>query len=298
MSQAVPAARAPERDAACAALRRAPFVLVTGGKGGVGKSTIALNLALELARSGRRALLVDLDLGLANLGVLLRLAAERTLEDFLTGRAAFEQCVARGPRGLDVLPAGSGTPAMAEPDGERRRALCAALAAAAGRYDLVIGDSAAGIGPDVLGFAALAQKTLVVTTPDPAALTDAYGLIKALDAFGEEAHLEVPTPDLVVNLASGIDEAERAAERISIVTQRFLARAPRLFGWLPRARSIAEAARTQRPFALGGAGELELGCLRRLAERVARALPQGPPRAALPTPSEAPAARARAQAAP
>ena len=90
----------------------APFVLVTGGKGGVGKSTLAANLGVQLAREGRRVLVVDLDLGLANLNVLLGLGSGPTVEDALEGDAAFTDCVRRGPGGVDVLVAGSGNERM------------------------------------------------------------------------------------------------------------------------------------------------------------------------------------------
>lgn len=262
-------------------LGEVPFVLVTGGKGGVGKSTIALNLALELGGAGRRVLLVDLDLGLANLAVLLRRTAGRSVEDFLAGRATLEQCLVSAPRGVQVLPAGSGTPAMARPDAQRRRRLFEAVGSIAERYDVVVGDSAAGIGPDVLAWATAAHKVLVVTTPEPTALTDAYGLIKALDSFSLETGAEVPTPDLVINQTSGVDEAERTARQLGLVTQRFLARSPRMAGWLPRAASIERSVREQRPFVLGsaehGAGELERGCVRRLAQFLERILvPRSP----------------------
>ena len=134
-----------------------PFVLVTGGKGGVGKSVLAANLGVDLCRAGTRVLLVDLDLGLANLGVLLRLVARHDVEDFLSGERALADCVLRGPAGVAVLPAGSGSADMGRPDAARRRRLFAGLAEVARDYDLVIGDAAAGIGTDGLAFACAAD---------------------------------------------------------------------------------------------------------------------------------------------
>jgi flagellar biosynthesis protein FlhG len=248
-------------------------IAVTGGKGGVGKTTLAANVAIELARGGAATLLVDLDLGLANVDVLLGLSPERSVEDALAGRCELGDCVVAGPAGLSVLPAASGAAELARLDGGRRARFVDALDRLSRGYGFVIGDSGAGIGPDVLAFAALAEVVLVVTTPDPAALTDAYGLIKALEATSTEAELDLPTPELVLNQVTGVAEAEDLAAKLAAVCRRFLARAPRLAGWMPRSSRIAEACRHQAPFALrkgrNGVRSLEQDQLARLAKRIA-----------------------------
>lgn len=247
-----------------------PFVLVTGGKGGVGKSTLAANLGVELARAGTATLLVDLDLGLANLDVLLRLPKRRHLEDFLTGDASLEDCVVEGPEGVHVLPAASGNAAMARPDDHRQSRLLDEVARLAGNYEMVLGDTAAGIGADVLSFAAAADRVLVVTTPEPAALADAYGVLKALDAFAVENEQEVATPELVVNLTSGAEEARRVAKNLGAVCTRFLARSPRLVGWIPRSRGVLTASLAQRAFVQTDPSSPASRAVRGLAERLVR----------------------------
>ena len=248
----------------------APFVLVTGGKGGVGKTTLAANLGVELARGGRRVLLVDLDLGLANLNVLLGLAGGPTVEDALEGRVALEECVRRGPAGVDVLVAGSGCERMAVLGGEARGRLVESLRRLSARYEVVLGDSPAGIGPDVLFFAAAADCVLVVTTPDLAALTDAYGLIKALDQYGARTGADIPTPEVVVNLSSGVEEGHAIGAKLRAICQRFLARSPRQAGWIPRSARVAESGSRQAPFALAERRALEQHCLSQISGRLGR----------------------------
>ena len=244
-----------------------PFVLVTGGKGGVGKSTIAANLGVLLAADGCAPLLLDLDFGLANLDLMLGVRPERNVEDYLVGKAELEDCVHTGPSGLRFLPAGSGNSDMARPDERRLGFLVRGLRELAPGAGIVIGDSAAGIGPEVMTFAAHADRVLVVTTPEPAALTDAYGVIKALDAHAARHGVEVPTPELFVNFVTGIEEARRVADGLRGICERFLARSPRLVGWMPRSRTVLEGVARQAPFVLSDRRALASRCLRSLAAR-------------------------------
>jgi len=253
---------------------RAPFVLITGGKGGVGKTTLAANLGVELALRGADPIAVDLDFGLADLAVVLKLEPDRDSEDFFAGRRTLEDCLVRGPAGLRVLAAGAEARDPAR-DGERRARLCAGLDELRSPRGIVLADSPAGIGPDVLEFALGADRVLIVTTPDPAALTDAYCTLKALDARSRKLGREIPTPDVFVNLAADAAEARSVAGRLRAVCERFLSRSPRLVGWMPRSRGVLSASARQEPFLLTDPRSLSARAVRRLARRLIRP-PAGP----------------------
>ena len=254
------------------------FMQVTGGKGGVGKTTLTANLGVALAQRGMRVLLVDLDFSLANLNVMFGLTPRRTLEDFFKDGHPLSDCILKGPAGVHLLPGGSGCSELSHDEPNRMTQLAGELTKLAASYDLLIGDSAAGIGPDVVYFSALADLVLVVTAPEPAAMTDAFGLVKALDAEGAALGREIPTPELFFNLVHGSEQAERLASRLRGVCERFLARSPRLAGWLPRSNGVLQSSMSQRPF-IGNRAQkaaLEARCVLDLVRRLERRFKREP----------------------
>lgn len=243
---------------------------VTGGKGGVGKSTVAVNLAVELSQRGQRVLLCDLDLGLANVDVMLRVPTRHTIVDALSGRCDLADCISTGPGGVHIVAGGSGEMGWGDADKGRREVLLEGLRTLGADYDVILCDGAAGIGSDVLGLSAAADRVLLVTTPDAPALTDAYGLLKALDAYAIAEDLEVPTPDLIVNLAASSEEAQGACHKLRRVAERFLCRSPRQVGWIPDSADVRRAAASQRAFAQASPESLAARCVGVVASLVAQ----------------------------
>ncbi len=216
-------------------------IAVTGGKGGVGKSNLVINLAVALGRWGRRVLVVDGDLGLANLDVLLGLVPQRNVEHLVRGEATLEELLVEGPRGIRVLPAASGVPDLSRLDEVTRGRLLGSLAAGAELADDVLIDTGAGLGDTTLALQLAASRVLVVTTPEPTSLVDAYATLKVL--WSADPHKPV---DLVVNAAENDDEAQRAHEQIARAARHFLGREPGTLGPVYRDPKVGEAVRRQR----------------------------------------------------
>ncbi len=173
----------PAPTAAPAAGRpRARITAITSGKGGVGKTFVATNLAAALARAGQRVLVLDADLGLANLDVMLNLAARVTVHDVITGRASLEEALQPAPGGFTVLLAGSGLVEYSRMTAEVRDKLLDIIARVRPRFDHVLLDTGAGISDVVLFTVSLADEVLVVATPEPTSLADAYATVKVLAA--------------------------------------------------------------------------------------------------------------------
>jgi flagellar biosynthesis protein FlhG len=257
--------------ASTAQSERAPIVYVTGGKGGVGKTLVAAHLCAALAREKARVLLVDLDLGMADGDVLLQHCSALGLLDALRDNMDLAQCVAPTAHGFDLLAGIAGESEWAALGEARRNRLVDGLRALATSYDVIVADGSPGIGEDVLAFAAAADRVLLVTTPDALALADAYGLIKALHQRSEAASPEIPTPEVLVNRARDLAEAEFTAARLRSVSERFLARSPRWAGWVPESRTLARSFRRSRtsvdePDATWGT--CAASCLAQLARRL------------------------------
>lgn len=223
-----------------------PIVAVTGGKGGVGKTVVAVNLAILAQQAGYRVLLADLDPGLGNVDVHLRVAPRFTVEDLAEGRCTTSEALTAGPAGIRVLGAQPASARIAQPDTGLLDRIHDAVARAAreGGFDLVIVDTGAGIGAPVIEAIRRADEVLSITTPDPAAITDAYALCKVVHLAG------LTLPRIVLNRGRSHDAAQRTIGRLAVICEQFLGARPEIAGCLRVADAVERAVCEQRPVAL------------------------------------------------
>ncbi len=215
---------------------------LSSGKGGVGKTSLAVNVALALAGLGRQVLLVDGDLGLANVDVHLGLTVTRSIHDVLEAGHDPWEALLFLETGLAVLPAGSGVAHLATPTAEDQALLARALDGLAARFDLVLVDAAAGLGPSVLWFNAWADHSLVVVTPDPTSMTDAYALIKLLSLSQHRRSFH-----LILNQAANEEEGRTVFHTLAQVSSRFLQVCLHHLATVPLDPAVKRALREQVP---------------------------------------------------
>jgi flagellar biosynthesis protein FlhG len=220
--------------------RAARVFAVASGKGGVGKSTLVANLGLCFARMGLRTLILDGDVGLANIDILLNLDPPYSINHVIRGHKSLEDVIVEGPFGVKLIPGASGLFSVANLDADGRGRLLAQLAKAGAEADVVLIDTPAGIGHDVISLAAAAQDVIIVATPEPTSIRDAYALIKVLWQRSES-----PSFRLLVNRASNKQVADAAAGQISSVARRFLKLEIDSLGYLPDDARVSSAVRKQ-----------------------------------------------------
>ncbi len=224
---------------------RASVVAITSGKGGVGKSSVVVNLAVRLSQMGRRVLVMDADLGTANADVLCNLSPSAGLAHVLAGRRTLRETIIEGPGGFRLIPGASGLAQVAAMGESARGRLAAQMRDLEREADVILVDTGAGVGPNVLSFVCAADQQLVVTTPEPTAMTDAYALIKTV--WRQRADLNVR---ILVNMVRSADEARAVFGRLDAVCRRFLKLTPRYAGHLMHDVRVPLAVRRRVPFVL------------------------------------------------
>ncbi|GFN24131.1 site-determining protein [Thermanaeromonas sp. C210] len=237
---------------------------MASGKGGVGKTNIVVNLSLALARRQKRVMVLDADLGLANVDILLGLVPRWDLSQVVRGEKELKEIVVEGPAGVRLIPGGSGVSELADMSNQQREGLIQGLSRVTEGTDFFLIDTSAGISRHVLSFAAAAGEAIIVTTPEPTALTDAYGLIKGLSRLGVKIHL-------LVNRALAAGDGREAAARLQATARRFLAVEISLLGIVPEDRAVGLAVREQKPLVLHYPSSPAARALEEVAARLAGA---------------------------
>jgi len=217
-------------------------IAVTGGKGGVGKTNVSINLAVAAAQAGSRVMVLDADLGLANVDVMLGLHPTYDLSHVMKGERTLEEAVVIGPAGIKVVPGASGVQFLAELNNIEHTGLIRAFGDVSDDLDLLIIDTAAGISNTVVSFARASQEVVVVVCDEPASITDAYALIKLLNRdYGQQRF------HILANMARSRSEGINLYKKMCLVTDRYLDVMLNYMGAIPYDDALRKAVRKQKP---------------------------------------------------
>ncbi len=242
---------------------RATVIAITSGKGGVGKSNVAVNLAIRFAKSGKDVVLLDADLGLANADVLCNVDLPANLSHVIARKRELRDVLVHAPGGFRLIGGASGLARMADLTDDDRRRLLDSLADLEHQADLILIDTGAGISPNVLSFTRAADHVLVVTTPEPTAITDAYAVIKVVSRDAGTRRIS-----LLVNQARSPAEGRVVYDRIARVAKQFLAATVFDAGHVMADEAVPTAVRRRTPFLLSTPNCPAGLCITRLAMRL------------------------------
>jgi flagellar biosynthesis protein FlhG len=224
---------------------RAHVIAVTSGKGGVGKTSTSVNLSIGLAERGARVILLDADLGLANVEVLMGLSSRFNLEHVIEGQKRMNEILVRAPGGIELVPGSSGLAKLADMNAAARENVLTGLDELQDEADFIVIDTMAGIGRNAVSFAAAADEVLLVTTPEPSAIVDAYAMLKTIYGYRDDAVVR-----LMVNMVGNQAQALAVANKLSAVSQQYLGRSLSFLGCIPRDQHVSQAVMQSQPFML------------------------------------------------
>ncbi|AKF94573.1 MinD/ParA family protein [Brevibacillus laterosporus] len=225
--------------------RKTRLVAVTSGKGGVGKSNVTLNLALGLMEQGKKVLVFDVDLGLANLDVLMGVTPKKHLFHLLEADHTVWDIIEKGPKGLEFIAGGSGFSEMSRLQDWELSKVFDELGKLQGYADIILFDTGAGLSKESLQFLMASDEILLVTTPEPPAITDAYAMMKMVHLQKPDANIK-----LIINRTSTTREGQQTADKLITVAQRFLEFPIGVLGILPDDPYVSKAVKQQHPLLL------------------------------------------------
>lgn len=239
------------------------IIAVASGKGGVGKTSTTVNMAISLSRLGKKVVIFDADLGLANAEILMGITPPYTLYDCLKGRVKIKDILVPGPEGISLISGGSGFVELAHLNDEMLQNLMDSLQVLDKEADFIFIDTAAGISKNVLAFIAAAEELLLVLTTEPTSITDAYSLAKIVSKYG--LHNEV---HLVINRVSTSGEAVNVYNRFENVCKNFLSLSINYLGCIYEDRSVPEAIKAQSPLISYRVNSPAAKCISRISTRI------------------------------
>ncbi len=264
----VAVASAAEKRAGYRPSNRVRVIAVTSGKGGVGKTNISANLAYLLCRMKKKVLVLDADAGLANIDVILGLMPKYNLYHVLAGEKSLQEVLIQGPGGFMILPSASGIQEMSDLSRGCKLTLLDEVKSLRENLDFMLIDTGAGIAGNVMYFNMAAQEIIVVTTPEPTAMTDAYALIKVLCQRHAKDRFRI-----LVNMVKSEEEAKEVFARLNQATNHFLNVSVEYLGHVMQDGHISDSVRKQKPFVSLFPHSPAARCLQGLAEKISREEP-------------------------
>ncbi len=248
--------------------KAATVIAVTSGKGGVGKSNITVNLAIALSQLGNKTTVLDMDLGLANIDVLLNLKPKANMTDLIAGRCSIEDIVVQGPAGINIVPGGSGDETLANLGEKGIDRLTSSLKGLCSSSDFLIIDTAAGLSQNTVSFTYLADLIVVVSTPEPTAMLDAYAMVKTIHKNAPNSKL-----NLLFNMARSDVDARIAINKFTTVAKGFLDFSAQNAEYLLYDTAIGDAVRKRRPFIIGSPDIQASKAIQAFAKKLVKAKP-------------------------
>ncbi|WP_196594666.1 MinD/ParA family protein [Pectinatus sottacetonis] len=239
------------------------IIAVTSGKGGVGKTNFTVNLAIALSRLGKKVLIIDADLGLANVEVIMGCLSPYTMMDLLNGNISLEEIILKGPAGIQYISGGSGLEQLSDLSIEDRSLLIHRLYACEEVADIILVDTGAGVGRNVLDFLIAANEIILLTTPEPTALTDAYAVIKAY-----MARSTVPNIKLVINKIYDKDEGDEVSLKLRMTAEKFLKVTIKNLGMVYDDHNMVNAIKKQIPLLLSYPDTIASKCISQIANSI------------------------------
>ena len=225
--------------------KKARVITVTSGKGGVGKTNITINLALALSKMGLKVVILDVDFGLANIDVLFGLVPKYTMLDLIHDEKNIFEVLTDGPDNIKFLSGGSGVEELIRLDRKKLRKFVSSIGLLDKLFDVILIDTGAGLSQNVMSFIMAADEVLLVTTPEPTAITDAYALVKMLSRRDKKKKINI-----LVNKADSAREANEIANKICVVSEKFLSLRLLKLGYILYDENVTKSVKMQKPFSM------------------------------------------------